>query len=158
MATDKVVQQQLIHKGKTQGFITYDDILALVPAAEQNVDLLEELMDELTQAGISIVESTPTPAQPPEDLTEQIESDEPSDFDLEAPTDEELEDIEPLEFDLIDDAGYRQAIDTDDVVGLYLKEAGRVPLLTAEGEVALAKRMEAGELAKEQLNEYGSSL
>ncbi len=156
MATDKVVQQQLIRKGEAQGYITYDDILALVPSAEQNVEQLEELMDELVQAGISIVETSPTPAEPPEELPEEGEPEEPSDFELEAPTDEELEDIGPLDIDLINDAGYRQAIDTDDVVGLYLKEAGRVPLLTAEGEVALAKRMEA--LAKDQLQEYGNGL
>jgi RNA polymerase primary sigma factor len=155
MATDKVVQQQLIQKGKAQGYITYDDILALVPSAEQNVELLEEMMDELTQAGIQILAEPPAPEEPPD---EEIEPEELADFELEAPTDEELEEISPLDLDLIDDAGYRQAIDTDDVVGLYLKEAGRVPLLTAEGEVALAKRMEAGELAKEQLKEYGSSL
>ncbi len=158
MATDKVVQQQLIRKGEAQGYITYDDILALVPSAEQNVEQLEELMDELVQAGISIVETSPTPAEPPEELPEEGEPEEPSDFELEAPTDEELEDIGPLDIDLINDAGYRQAIDTDDVVGLYLKEAGRVPLLTAEGEVALAKRMEAGQLAKDQLQEYGNGL
>lgn len=158
MATDKVVQQQLIRKGEAQGYITYDDILALVPSAEQNVEQLEELMDDLAHAGISIVETPPTPTEPSEELSEEVEPEEPTEFDLEAPSDEELEEIGPLDFDLIDDAGYRQAIDTDDVVGLYLKEAGRVPLLTAEGEVALAKRMEAGQLAKDQLGEYGNSL
>jgi len=44
------------------------------------------------------------------------------------------------------------------VVGLYLKEAGRVPLLTAEEEVALAKRMEAGQFAAEQLEEMADYL
>jgi len=89
MATDKVVQQQLIRRGGA-GYITYDDILALVPSAEQNVEQLEELMDELVQAGISIVETSPTPAEPPEELPEEGEPEEPSDFELEAPTDEEL--------------------------------------------------------------------
>src|SRR5262249_50370554 len=46
----------------------------------------------------------------------------------------------------------------DDVVGIYLKEAGRVPLLKAEEEVSLAKRMEAGKFAKEQLDEDDSRL
>ena len=66
---------------------------------------------------------------------------------------EELLDPRALYEDLIKDAGYQQALDTDDVVGLYLKEAGRVPLLTAEEEVALAKRMEAGQFAIDQLRE-----
>jgi len=58
-----------------------------------------------------------------------------------------------LKKDLTADAGYQAALDTDDVVGLYLKEAGRVPLLTAEEEVMLAKRMEAAEFARERLED-----
>ena len=58
-----------------------------------------------------------------------------------------------LKKDLTADAGYQAALDTDDVVGLYLKEAGRVPLLTAAEEVMLAKRMEAAEFARVQLED-----
>src|SRR5258708_3162417 len=154
MVTDKAVQQQLIAKGEAQGFITYDDILALVPSAEHNLESVEELMEELGQAGIVIMPTAPAPGA-------EVEAEEadPEAVDvLEAPTDEELEELGPLELDLMNDAGYQQAIDTDDVVGLYLKEAGRVPLLTGEEEVSLAKRMEAGLLAQEQLDEYGNSL
>src|SRR6478735_2992669 len=129
MITDKTVQQQLIAQGNAQGFITYDDILKLVPSAEQNIESLEDLMDELTQAGIVILPEAPKPEPAPEipDDEEPVEI-------LEGPDDEELEDLGTLEFDLIQDAGYQAAIDTDDVVGLYLKEAGRVPLLNAEEE------------------------
>src|SRR5579859_314820 len=156
MVTDKAVQQQLIAKGEAQGYITYDDILALVPSAENNLESVEELLEELGQAGIVILPNAPAPG-----AAIEAEADEPDPEALEAieaPTDEELEELGPLDFDLIDDSGYQQAIDTDDVVGLYLKEAGRVPLLTAEEEVSLAKRMEAGQLAQEQLDEYADSL
>jgi len=154
MTTDRVIQQQLIAKGEAQGYITYDDILALVPVAERDVEALEDLMEELSQAGITVL-SEPPPAQP------DAEEADPAEAVLEAPSEielEELEDFGPLDLDLVDDAGYQQAIETDDVVGLYLKEAGRVPLLTADEEVRLAKRMEAGKFARQQLKEYGDSL
>lgn len=132
---DSEVWQKLTEKGESQGYVTYDDILALLPAVEHNIDLLEELLEALANAGLEVL-PTP-PAETPEDGDEDI-----------------LEEPEALRFgDLMQDAGYQQALDTDDVVGLYLKEAGRVPLLTAEEEVSLAKRMEAGKLASEQLRE-----
>jgi RNA polymerase primary sigma factor len=59
---------------------------------------------------------------------------------------------------LIEDDGYQQAIETDDIVSLYLKEAGRVPLLSAEEEVRLAKRMERGRQAEARLAEHGARL
>jgi RNA polymerase primary sigma factor len=164
---EKTVQQQLIEKGQTQGFITYDDILAAVPAAEQNVEAIEDLMDELGQAGVMIMSEPPQPEpeEPPDNL-EAIEDVEPlenleslEDLDLPSEDDlDELEDFADFDSELIDDAGYQQAIDTDDVVGLYLKEAGRVALLTGEEEVSLAKRMEAGRFAEEHLAEFGDSL
>ncbi len=151
MTTDRVIQQQLIAKGEAQGYVTYDDILALVPVAERDVEALEDLMEELSQAGITVVSEPPAPSEDADSL--EAVSEAPTETEL-----EELEDFDPLDLDLVDDAGYQQAIETDDVVGLYLKEAGRVPLLTADEEVRLAKRMEAGKFAREQIEEYGDSL
>jgi RNA polymerase primary sigma factor len=152
MATDKVnqtqIQQQLIAKGEAQGFISYDDILALVPDAEHNIDLVEEIMESLAQSGTVVL------AEPPPVVPDGVDV-------LDIPGDEDLEDlavIDPFDIDLIEDDGYQQAIETDDVVGLYLKEAGRVPLLTADEEVRLAKRMEAARLAEEQIEEMGDAL
>lgn len=141
--TDSAVWQDLMTLGTKQGYITYDDILTRLPTLEHNVDLLDELLDALGNAGIEVV-----PNSPAKTLVSDKEETE----------DEDSLDPAKLYRDLIKDAGYQQALDTDDVVGLYLKEAGRVPLLTAEEEVALAKRMEAGELASEQLQEYGDVL
>src|SRR5438270_14044708 len=100
MTTDRVVQQQLIAKGESQGFITYDDILALVPSAGQDVEALEDLMEDLSQAGIVIL------SEPPAEAEEVVE---PGPAELE----EALEEIGPLDFDLRDDPGYQQAIETD---------------------------------------------
>jgi len=151
VAADQAIWRQLIAQGEQQGYITYDDILALLPSLETQLDALEELLDDLTQAGIEVLPSAPEePAAPePEELLEEEETGEDHEATL---------DPSALYEDLIADAGYQQALDTDDVVGLYLKEAGRVPLLSADEEVALAKRMEAGRLAQEQLDEYGDSL
>ncbi len=154
MIQDKkeLVRAQLMKKGQEQGMVTYDDILNLLPDAERDVTLLDDIMDSLVDAGIAVVAGSHMPDAPmPDDLA----LDHPDDFVDDDELDLSMADIDE---DLTTDAGYQQALDTDDVVGLYLKEAGRVPLLTAEEEVALAKRMEAAELAKEQLEEYGDDL
>jgi RNA polymerase primary sigma factor len=145
------VRVQLLKKAQEQGVITYDDILALMPDAERDIALLDEIMESLTEMGVEVVPQVEMDAPHPNDLTAPPTDGTPS---------EEEEEFFLLELDddLTEDMGYQQALDTDDVVGLYLKEAGRVPLLTAEEEVSLAKRMEAGQLAKEQLEAYGDDL
>lgn len=155
MAQDKREQlrAQLTQKAKEQGVVTYDDILALLPEAERDIGLLDEVMEHLMDSGIEVVAGSQSDIRIPDEISVP-HPDAIADFD-EEDGDFMLLDVDD---DLTDDAGYQQALDTDDVVGLYLKEAGRVPLLIAEEEVSLAKRMEAAELAKEQLEEYGDDL
>lgn len=150
MGQKEELRAQLIEKAREQGAITYDDILALLPEAERDITLLDDIMDSLMDAGVAVIPNT----QGGEDLSPDFTTVEEDGFN--APTEDES--IELIDPDITDDAGYQQALDTDDVVGLYLKEAGRVPLLTAEEEVDLAQRMERGNLAKQQLEEYGDSL
>lgn len=143
-ATRDPILDLLLSQGDKQGYLTYDDILAVLPPEHQDdVSRLDEILELLAESGISVL------SEPPEDeqFARQL-------GDVTGTAD--LTTIE--EFDLRDDAGYQQALETDDVVGLYLKEAGRVPLLTAEQEVALARRIESATLAREQLEEYGDSL
>ena len=147
------LQKQLIVKSNTQGFVTYGDILELMPDVESDVALLDDLMDSLLEAGIEVV---PAPSKPDEAQAEgdEAEAAKPHPDTLTADEDERDERdalLQVLKKDLTADAGYQAALDTDDVVGLYLKEAGRVPLLTAQEEVMLAKRMEAAEFARVQL-------
>jgi RNA polymerase primary sigma factor len=139
------LRTQLIEKAQKQGVISYDDILALMPDVERDIGLLDEIMDSLFEAGIEVVAGTRAEA----DLQPEL-------ADVEAPEEDGEETVGLVApdkaSDISEDAGYQNALDTDDVVGLYLKEAGRVPLLTAQEEVSLAKRMESGLLAQEQLD------
>lgn len=155
MTTQEELQVQLITKAKSQGNISYDDILAVFPDIERDVTQLDELMDALLEAGIEVSNKGTTDNT----LPDEAESVDVRSYENEEQEDD-IEQSSRLMFgsDLIQDAGYQQALDTDDVVGLYLKEAGRVPLLTAEEEVSLAKRMEAGENAREKLELQGNTL
>lgn len=154
---------QLMQQAQKQGYITYDDILKALPDVERDVALLDDIMDSLLEAGIEVIPGSQAPDKEP-DITEEPDDadiitmededdDESSDDDEEDDEDEAHNPLRILNSDLTKDAGYQQALDSDDVVGLYLKEAGRVPLLTAEEEVSLAKRMEAAEWARQRLQE-----
>ncbi len=148
------IQKQLAERARKRGFVSYSDILELLPDVEGDVALLDDLMDSLLEAGIEII---PGPAKADEIEAGDETKDEKSHADALSAEDEDEEErdalLKVLKKDLTADAGYQAALDTDDVVGLYLKEAGRVPLLTAEEEVMLAKRMEAAEFARERLED-----
>lgn len=148
------LHKQLVQSANARGFVTHTDILRLVPDVENNVDLLDDLMDGLVEAGVELVAepSKATAEDDPADNKPVVEA-LIDDIDEEIEKNDERETLyRVLRKDLTADAGYQAALDTDDVVGLYLKEAGRVPLLTATEEVLLAKRMEAGEFARERLD------
>ena len=123
----------LIELGRKKTFVTYDDILNFFPEAEQDVDQLEEAFSALVSAGIPYVEDSGVGGPTEKELIEE----------------EEGEDEAQLE--VSPDDNYLANIDTDDTIGLYLKEVGRVPLLTAVQEVELAQRIERGRLAREEL-------
>ena len=124
---------RLIELGRQKSYVTIDDILHFFPEAEQDVEQLEEAFAALMSAGINYVEDVAT--------------EEPSEEDLEQ--DEVEEEAEtPGQEIFFDDLAN---IDTDDTIGLYLKEVSRVPLLNAEEEVDLAQRIERGRMAREEL-------
>jgi len=157
MTQREEIRKQLISKANTKGFITFADILELMPDVESDVALLDDLMDSLLEAGVEVVPDSSKDGSDDQDSgkedSEDLLPDDQDDEDQDIDERDALLNI--LKKDLTSDAGYQAALDTDDVVGLYLKEAGRVPLLTAQEEVLLAKRMEAAVFADERIEAEG---
>jgi RNA polymerase primary sigma factor len=120
--------EHLISLGRTQGYVTYDDVLNVLPEAENNMEQLEDIFAALFEQGIEVGQSR----------DEEDDAEDMPDLDGEA--------VEEEGFDL-------SQIEIDDSISLYLKEIGRVPLLTAEEEVSLAKRMEKGREARKKLSQ-----
>ena len=149
------IRRQILDNARRQGSMSYDEILALLPDAERDVALLDDIMDDLLDAGVEVTTALEAEA---DDAVFKPNRHNNLEVELEWLEDEGNEYGAWLAQDLTQDAGYQQALESDDVVGLYLKEAGRVPLLTAEEEVMLAKRMEAAGMAQSQLDEYGEQL
>lgn len=118
----------LLEKADSQGFLTTDDILEVLPDADEAMDQLEDVFLHLNAAGVEVF------------------GDKPGDLDPDKLGDNGFEDD-----DEDDDSFDLSGVSSDDTVGLYLKEMARVPLLSNEEEVDLAMRLEAGNEARAEL-------
>ena len=124
----------LLQIGSDKGYVTLDDISDVFPKAENNVDQLEEAFSALLTADIPYVENE----EEAEDLFEDV-------------ADDELEGHE--EDDFFDEEDPLQNISTNDTVGLYIKQAGKVPLLTRDEEQKLTSLIDDGRKAQKRLAE-----
>ena len=116
--TYKTAIKKLIAKGKEQGHITVDELNAALPSEHFSSEQIEDVMTNLNEMGINVVENA------------EADDNDSSDDDTEADAKGNISE---------DDVGR-----TDDPVRMYLREMGSVELLSREGEIAIAKRIEAG--------------
>lgn len=132
----ELAKQELVAQAKKAGTIDAKDIAAKIPDVPENVEILDALYTELTEAKIDI-------KVPEEPVAAEL-------------SDEWL--IEEEEEVVVEDQSYLDDI-ADDSVRLYLREIGKIPLLNAEQELALAQRVVAGEKeAKDQMAEANMRL
>jgi len=119
--------KKLITKAKRRGYITYDELNEALPQDELTSEQIEDVMSAISEMGVNIVETD-------EDVQEE-----------DANVDEIAPDDESDEPRTVAEAKKKEAVErTDDPVRMYLREMGAVELLSREGEIAIAKRIEAG--------------
>jgi RNA polymerase primary sigma factor len=112
--------KKMLAKGKERGFVTYDELNSALPPEQVSSEQIEDTMTQLSEMGISVVENEDgeeaKPEAPAEETTEKASGN-------------------------VDESDLGR---TDDPVRMYLREMGSVELLSREGEIAIAKRIEAG--------------
>ena len=122
--------KKLLAKAKRRGFLTYDELNAALPQDQMSTDQIEDIMSQISEMGVNIVESDED-GEEKEDAEEEVE------------TIDNISENDPRSLtNTIKKTGTGER--TDDPVRMYLREMGAVELLSREGEIAIAKRIEAG--------------
>ncbi len=120
-----VAVKRLIARGKERGYITFDELNTVLPPEHNSSEQIEDVMANFNEMGIQVVEAEESeegePAAPKVEKAEEEAEEEPTGN--------------------VDEASLGR---TDDPVRMYLREMGSVELLSREGEIAIAKRIEAG--------------
>src|SRR5579859_7787261 len=119
-----VAVKKLVARGKERGYITYDELNTAMPPDEVSSEQIEDTMSMLSEMGINLVESEEGEEAQPQSIGEE----ESGEGEVGAAGNVDEEDLGR----------------TDDPVRMYLREMGSVELLSREGEIAIAKRIEAG--------------
>ena len=126
--------KKMIKQAKKRGYVTYEQLNSVMPSEEVTSEQIEDVLAMMSEMGINVVETEETEAEGEEEAREEPEEEEAESGELaevaqKAPAKSEAK--EPTER-------------TDDPVRMYLREMGSVELLSREGEIAIAKRIEAG--------------
>src|SRR4051794_8103014 len=117
--TIAIAIKKMVARGRERGYLTYDELNAALPPDQVSSEQIEDTMTMLSELGVNLIESE--------------ESEEPAEAEAEDSETESRGNVDG------DDIGR-----TDDPVRMYLREMGSVELLSREGEIAIAKRIEAG--------------
>jgi len=125
--SDQAVKR-LIKSAKARGYVTYDELNAVLPSEEVSSEQIEDVMAMFSDMGINVIESEESEESPDEDSLDDEEGRALTTQTLPARAESRPEPVER----------------TDDPVRMYLREMGSVELLSREGEIAIAKRIEAG--------------
>src|SRR3989475_10314663 len=125
---------KLIRSAKKRGYVTHDQINSVLPSEEVNSEQIEDVLAMFSEMGVNVVETEEASEEGEEareEADEEIESEGGDLVEVQQKVPAKAETKEPTER-------------TDDPVRMYLREMGSVELLSREGEVAIAKRIEAG--------------
>jgi RNA polymerase primary sigma factor len=117
--------KKMIGDAREKGYITYDQLNTVLPPEQVSSEQIEDVMSMLSEMGINIIEDEDAEEEDAKGGTDVATTDSNRDVTLSASTSEKLD-------------------RTDDPVRMYLREMGSVELLSREGEIAIAKRIEAG--------------
>jgi RNA polymerase primary sigma factor len=122
--------KKMIKQAKKRGYVTYEQLNAVMPSEEVTSEKIEDVLAMMNEMGINVVETEETDSEDEEEADEE-ESESGDLVEVAPKTPAKSETREPAER-------------TDDPVRMYLREMGSVELLSREGEIAIAKRIEAG--------------
>ena len=153
MASAQGATADLIARGRRQGFLTYDDVLAVLPEAEEDLETLERVYADLEAAGVELAMEAPAAASRNGQFRSPGTAPPDDDFDLDSDLDLVISLGLEDNLGLAGGPGLEEGIDSDDSISLYLREVSRIPLLKPEEEVSLSQRMQTGLAARVSLED-----
>ena len=129
--------KKLIARAKKRGYVTMDELNEALPQDQMNTDQIEDVMSAISEMGVNIVEN---------DEEAEAEAEADAESEVEEIGGDDDDDDEPKATKKTAAAAKKTTTTerTDDPVRMYLREMGAVELLSREGEIAIAKRIEAG--------------